>query len=113
MRALLSPRIEYPTPHSQHKPQTVTHPMPSVTLNRHSPPPAMLTSQGCQAPPPPLAAQAIILAYQLSMYLYFFPTRGSGGALDFNPAAIHRRESAGSITSSTPKCDALLIAFPR
>jgi hypothetical protein len=65
-------------------------------------------------------AQAIILSlkvgtptHQLSMYRYFFPVRGSGGALDFNPAAIHLLESAGSITSSTPKCDALLIAFPR
>jgi hypothetical protein len=53
------------------------------------------------------------MTYQLSIYGYFFPLRGSGGALALNPAAIHLRESAGSITSSTPKCDALLIAFPR
>jgi|HubBroStandDraft_6_1064221.scaffolds.fasta_scaffold207209_2 hypothetical protein len=51
--------------------------------------------------------------YQLSMYGYFFPLRGSGNALALSPAAIHLLESAGSITSSTPKCDALLIAFPR
>src|SRR5271154_6939185 len=59
------------------------------------------------------AAQAIILTHQLSMYGYFFPLLASGAALDLTPAAIHLRESAGSITSSTPKCDALLIAFPR
>jgi hypothetical protein len=68
-----------------------------------------------QGSPLPPAAQAIILTHQLSMYGYFFPLRGSGGheTLDLNPAAIHLLESAGSITSSTPKCDALLIAFPR
>jgi hypothetical protein len=73
----------------------------------------LCASHWVQGSPLPPAAQAIILTHQLSMYGYFFPVRGSGGALDFNPTAIHHRESAGSITSSTPKCDALLIAFPR
>jgi hypothetical protein len=43
----------------------------------------------------------------------FLAPRGAGGGVERRAAAIHLRESAGSITSSIAKWDALLIAFPR
>ena len=70
-------------------------------------------AEGAGRGAPHLLRRAGDFSHQLSMYRYFFPVRASAGALDFNPAAIHLLDSAGSITSSTPKCDALLIAFPR
>jgi uncharacterized damage-inducible protein DinB len=51
-------------------------------------------------------------AYQVSMQGRFLPVRASGGGAERSPEAIHRRESAGSITSSISKVEATLTAFP-
>ena len=49
--------------------------------------------------------------YQVSMYGYFLPVRGTLGGIRFKLLAIQLRVSAGSITSSSPPPTPALIAF--
>src|SRR5271168_890508 len=59
-----------------------------------------------------LADPAPSAAHQVSTHGRFLPLRGGGGAAERRPALIHRRDSAGSITSSISKWDAVFTAFP-
>jgi hypothetical protein len=51
--------------------------------------------------------------YQASMAERFLPSRGGDDRIDRRRLATQRRDSAGSMVSSTPKPTALFSAFPR
>ena len=52
------------------------------------------------------------LFHQVSMQVRFLWIRGAGGGIDRRALAMVWRESAGSITSSISKCEAILMALP-
>jgi hypothetical protein len=52
-------------------------------------------------------------AHQVSIDGRFLPVRGGTGGIERIAEQIHRRDSAGSITSSISKCDAVFTALPR
>lgn len=51
--------------------------------------------------------------HQVSIEGRFFPVRGGTGGIARRASVIHRRDSAGSITSSISKCEAVFTALPR
>lgn len=52
------------------------------------------------------------ISHHVSTHGRFLPERGVGGGSERKPRSIHLRVSTGSITSSTSRTDAMLMAFP-